>query len=423
VPRDVTLLLCSPAGRVLGALPPFTVDSPWWPDVEPFAPLVRERHGLEVIVVRLLEATGDDEGTGGAVAYLAEVPEHQVDQALDVAREAPPGDALRALAEGDDPRRQPWARPGGVADTLAWADHVLAAAGRQRRGAVVQVKTWNLSSVLRLPMSDGDVWCKSVPAFFAHEGPLVARLAEAEPGLVPPVVAYRADADGESTVLLEGVPGVDQWEAPEPVLAEMAVRWVHVQDRWAAHLDDLLRLGLPDRRAQPLLDAVRALVARPDVRSTLPAGDLAAVDLLVAELPARLAALDACGLPATLVHGDLHPGNWVGDGTRLALVDWGDSAVGHPMVDVRAFLARVPAGAVRDRLWSLFAREWARRRPGSDAAGAMRLVAPVAALTGALVYRTFLDGIEATEQRYHARDVPAMLRLAVAEAQGRTLAR
>jgi hypothetical protein len=273
--------------------------------------------------------------------------------------------------------------------------------------------------VLRLPTGGGDVWCKSVPAFFAHEGPLVARLADADPGLVPAVVAYRAEPGGGSTALLEGVPGVDQWEAPEPVLAEMATRWVDTQDHWAAHVDELLRLGLPDRRAEPLLDAVSTLVARPDVRSTLPAHDLAAVDTLVAELPARLAALDACGLPATLVHGDLHPGNWVGDGRRLVLVDWGDSTVGHPMVDVRAFLARVPAGVVRDRLWEVFVRQWARHRPGSDAAGAMDLVAPVAALTGALVYRTFLDGIEATEQRYHARDVPAMLRLAVTEARSR----
>ena len=303
---------------------------------------------------------------------------------------------------------------------LAWADHVLVAARRPRHGAAVQVKTWNLSSVLRLPTAGGDVWCKSVPAFFAHEGPLMALLGEAEPGLVPAVIAYRPEHGAGSTALLEGVPGVDQWEAPEPVLAEMAVRWVDAQDHWAARVDELLRLGLPDRRSEPLLDAVRGLVARPEVRSTLPAGDLAAVDALVAELPERLAALDACGLPATLVHGDLHPGNWIGDGRRLALVDWGDSTVGHPMIDVRAFLARVPPGPVRDRLSGLVTREWARRRPGSDAAGAMELVAPVAALVGALVYRTFLDGIEATEQRYHARDVPAMLRLAAAEAQRRS---
>ena len=416
MPRDVTLVVCSPDGRVIGTLAPFGVDSPWWPDVEPFAGTVRERHGLDVTVVRLLDVTGDDGGAGGSVTYLAEVPQEQVDrveETLDAARAAPPGDALRALAHGEDPRRQPWARPGGVADTLAWADGELATGGRPRSGPARQVKTWNLSCVLALPTPAGDVWCKSVPAFFAHEGPLLGLLADREPGLAPGVVGRRSEAGEAATTLLEGVPGIDQWEAPEPVLAEMARRWVGVQHRSAEHAGELLRLGLPDRRSAPLLDAVRALVRRDDVRSTLSGTAVAAVDALVAALPERLAALDACGLPATLVHGDLHPGNWVGDGERLALVDWGDSAVGHPLVDVRAFLARVPPGPVRDRLRALVVAEWSRRRPGCDAGLALRLVAPVAALTGALVYRTFLDGIEATEQRYHERDVPAMLRQAV----------
>jgi aminoglycoside phosphotransferase (APT) family kinase protein len=198
----------------------------------------------------------------------------------------------------------------------------------------------------------------------------------------------------------------------------MARRWVAAQDRWAGRVDELLTLGLPDRRSAPLLDAVRCLARRPEVRATLPDADLAAVDALVEELPERLAALDACGLPATLVHGDLHAGNWVGDPSdeseRLALLDWGDTMIGHPMIDVRAFLLRVAEDATRERLRTVFVEEWARRRPGSDADRAMALIGPVAALVGAVVYRMFLDGIEATEQRYHARDVPDMLRLAVA---------
>jgi len=37
------------------------------------------------------------------------------------------------------------------------------------------------------------------------------------------------------------------------------------------------------------------------------------------ELPARLARIERCGLPDTLVHGDLHPGNTrIGGGRRRA---------------------------------------------------------------------------------------------------------
>jgi aminoglycoside phosphotransferase (APT) family kinase protein len=159
---------------------------------------------------------------------------------------------------------------------------------------------------------------------------------------------------------------------------------------------------------------VAGLLRRPEVRATLAPTELEAVDAVVAALPDRLAELDACGLPATLVHGDLHPGNWIGNGSRLRLVDWGDSAVGHPMLDVLAFLERVPPGPVRERLRGVFVESWAAARPGSDPERAMRLVPAVAALWRALVYRRFLDGIERTERDYHEADVPTQLRLSLA---------
>jgi aminoglycoside phosphotransferase (APT) family kinase protein len=158
---------------------------------------------------------------------------------------------------------------------------------------------------------------------------------------------------------------------------------------------------------------VTDLLARPDVRATLTRAELDRLDAAVAALPERLAELDACGLPDTLVHGDLHPGNWIGDGDRLVLVDWGDSLVGHPMLDVLAFLQRTPAGPVRERVRRVFVEAWRHAVPGADPDRAMSLIEPVEALRRALLYRTFLDGIEETERDYHEADVPAMLRLAL----------
>jgi aminoglycoside phosphotransferase (APT) family kinase protein len=428
----VYVVLCAGNGGVLGVLPPLVVESPWWPDVEPVVVAARDSFGVRLTVLRLLDA--QSRPAGGTGAYLAEVcaadaaggEAHAAGgdhadaaggrPALPYVEPLADGDPLRLLAERDDPLRMPWARPGGVATDVAWADRELAAAGTPLTGPAVQVKSWNLSSVVRLPASGGTFWCKHVPPFSAHEGALLAALAASEPDLVPAVVGWRRDADGTGTVLLRGVPGVDQWKAPEPVLRTMLRRWIGVQARWAARLGDLDSLGLPDWRRKPLLAAVRGLVGRADVRERLTDGELASLDELVAALPARLAALDACGLPPTLVHGDLHPGNWIGDGEHLALVDWSDSGIGHPMLDTLAFLSRVPAGAVRERLRDVVVAEWTRWRPDVDAHAAMALVEPVTALLAAVVYRTFVDGIEASERPYHADDVPAMLRLALAPA-------
>ena len=62
---------------------------------------------------------------------------------------------------------------------------------------------------------------------------------------------------------------------------------------------------------------------------------------LVDGLPDRFADLASCGLPDTLVHGDFHPGNTRGVPGRtetLVLLDWGDSGVGNPLLDLPPFL-------------------------------------------------------------------------------------
>ena len=41
----------------------------------------------------------------------------------------------------------------------------------------------------------------------------------------------------------------------------------------------------------------------------------------------------ACGIPDTLSHGDLHPGNVAYDGREVRLFDWTDGCVTHPFLD------------------------------------------------------------------------------------------
>jgi hypothetical protein len=59
-------------------------------------------------------------------------------------------------------------------------------------------------------------------------------------------------------------------------------------------------------------------------------------------------------------------------------------------------------------------RAWRSEYPHADPSRAAELIAPVAALRQALVYQRFLDGIEASERRYHELDVPDWLRRAAA---------
>jgi len=305
-----------------------------------------------------------------------------------------------------------WARPGGVAATLRWADDALATIGRSRVGPMEQIKTWNLSSVLRLPTAAGDVWCKSVPPFLTHEGAIIELVGAEEPTLVPPLLASDPPT---RTVLLGNVSGEDDWDAPEERLLRMVHALVRLQARWSDRAGELIRVGLPDWRARPLRGLIEALVSRSEVRAQLTDGELRELDALVGALPDRFEALDACGVSETLVHGDFHPGNWRSDGPSLVLLDWGDAGVGHPMLDMSSFDQYVPED-IRPRIRAAWIEAWRHERPGSDPARAETLIAPIAALRRAVIYQGFLDQIEPSERRYHEADVPGWLRAALQQA-------
>ena len=137
--REVTLVLCTADGDLLGAAAPFTVDNSWWNAAEDVVATARTALGVDVRVLRILHMPSEaDSPCGGSVAYLAEVDS------------APTGVELRAWP-GDPlaphPNRLPYAQPGGHRPDLEWAITLLADRGIALTTAPTQVRTWNLSSI------------------------------------------------------------------------------------------------------------------------------------------------------------------------------------------------------------------------------------------------------------------------------------
>jgi hypothetical protein len=389
--RDVTLVLCTPDGTLLGALPPFAVCSPFWQEIADVVAEARRAYGVEVTVLRLLSVDREQNWQGGTVAYLA-----QVSAVPDVPLQAWPGDPV-----ADAPHRLTYARPGGPDADLAWADGVLAARGTPRIAPAEQLRTWNLSSIWRLPTGEGPAWLKVVPPFFGHEGAILARLG---PGPVPPLLGTAGDR-----VLMADVPGEDCYDAPVAQLLPIVGVLVGLQTGWIGRVQELLTLGLPDWRPA-------GLTALADDTFRRTAGQLdgptrSGLERLLDGLPERFVAITACGIPDTLVHGDFHAGNVHGTERDFVLLDWGDCGVGHPLLDQSAFLTRQAAPA-REQIQAEWARLWRAAVPGSDPDRAAALIEPIAALRQAVIYRTFLDNIEADEQVYHARDPAWWLRRA-----------
>jgi hypothetical protein len=380
VGRTVTLVLVTADGEVLGALPAFPVASPWYQDIAPVVEGALEEYGLPVTVLRLLDTDGPQ------VRYLAST----------VRRPAVPL-APATVDPAPQPHRAPYAELGGPEASLAWTRGVLGLPGD---APARQVRTWNLASLWVLETPTGRVWLKEVPAFFAHEGAVVAWLAGRYPDFGPDLLAV----DG-ARVLLAEIPGEDRYDAPLPLRLRVLERVCAVQRECVEAVPELLALGVPDRRPPMLTQLIRDTVRRYTDRPT--------GHRLLAGLDARLAELPGCGIPDTLVHGDLYPGNVRGTDTADTVLDWGDSCVGHPGFDLLRMVEGLePAEAAQAS--AAWCAHWRGYLPDSRPERALELLGLVSALRNAAVYAGFLDHIEPAEQVYHRADVPHWLDVAIA---------
>ena len=402
-PRQASLVLVDGRGHAWGSLPAFEVSTPWWQDVGPVVAACAVRFGLRPTILRLL-ASERDAPPGGRVTYLAEASETEIEPAR---AELRPWTGVLA----DDPLRLTWARPGGPERDLAWALAMLREQGLEPTAGPMQVRTWNLSSVWRIPIGETEAWLKVVPPFFAHEGAVIERLA-GQP--VPRLLAR----DG-GRILMPEIPGADRYEAEGSELLAMIDALVALQVAAVADVAGFMAIGVPDWRTPFLVGAIEDVVARTGPQlGALTRGRLEA---FVGGLADRLAEVEACGLPTTLVHGDFSPGNVRGDGLTAprTILDWGDCTIGHPLLDQPAFLDRTPP-AQAPEIRSHWDARWRAAVPRSDPTRAASLLRPVAAARQAVVYRRFLDNIEPSEHPYHAGDPAAWLRRAaeiVAEEQ------
>ncbi|HEY3685908.1 MAG TPA: aminoglycoside phosphotransferase family protein [Streptosporangiaceae bacterium] len=302
-------------------------------------------------------------------------------------------------------------------ELLAWAVGALAGVGRPVTGAVEQVRTWNLSGVFRFPTAGGYAWLKAVPGFAADEAAVIGAFAGVAPGLVPRVLAAapgRVLAAGPGRVLMDEVPGRDCWEASAEVITGAVTRLVEAQ----AALAHGAPAGVADRRGSVLAGRVRALLdredgARPGDGAGVRPGGLSAREVERARgLAGRWGALDGCGLPGTVVHGDFHPGNWRSDGGAPVVLDFADAHLGDPVLDglrMGHFLTGRRLEVAR-RAWAM---AWRDAVPGCAPERALEVGAPLAHLAYAARYQEFLDGIEPSERVYHEGDPAAEIRAAL----------
>ena len=288
-----------------------------------------------------------------------------------------------ALAEyvGDAPARRPdWFRPGWHDRVETWVDGQLSATGRRRAGPLRTHRVWGISAVFEVPTDRGTLWFKACCDHFIAEAAIVHRLAERIGHLVPVL----AGADDEAGwLLMEPLRGASDRDRAPGAVDVVAPRWAQAQIAALDWLEELRAAGCPERGLEVTLAAWH------DVLDTSPEMALL-TDAERQELAPATARADAlvrefwgCGIPDTLSHGDLHPGNVAYDGREVRIFDWTDGCVSHPFLD-GSHLARVldwygTGDGEAERVMQAHAGPWRDAFPGADVDRALEL-APLADL-------------------------------------------
>ncbi|WP_201308735.1 phosphotransferase [Puerhibacterium puerhi] len=226
------------------------------------------------------------------------------------------------------------ATPGWRAAAEAW---VRDAVGRRdaRVTGVEQPRVRPWSTQLVVDTTAGRFWFKACCPAQAFEPALQALLADLVPGAADAPVAVDADrgwlltADRGATLREDHEPTPDDWAA-------VLTAWVAVQQALAAHRDAVLAVGVPDcspatvpARFDLMLARLRAL---PAAHPSHPDPDAAArLEAARPRVAAAAGLLAADPLPASLQHGDLHPGNVFATPGGLRVFDLGDAQWAHPL--------------------------------------------------------------------------------------------
>jgi hypothetical protein len=389
--RVELVIVDCPRGRVLvrnhdDALPWLGFPGPHAPMDHVLTDTVRTAWGLETAILRPLwyDLLALECRSGAAPAGLHWAEPGKVT----------PGRQRAVVRSVLDGRRNPpagrpdWYRPGWVDRVTGWVDAQLAARGVRRKGALVQVKHWSQSAVLRFPTDTGALYVKAVIPELAGEPALLAVVAERFGGYVPQVVATD---DCQQRWITRDFGGISGWDLAGERTACLSV-FAELQAGLAGAVDVLAAAGCPSRAAADLAAAVGPLLARDDLwhdRSlprSLTEQEWEQFHRLAPRLEDYCGALEGGVLPPTLIHGDLEPLNVVRTGASWLVHDWTFAAIGHPFYDLACWLsdcddaeAEAAVAAYLDA-WRPYAsdaelrREWAAAKPVGGLAELLKFV-------------------------------------------------
>jgi hypothetical protein len=223
-----------------------------------------------------------------------------------------------------------------------WVEDVIGPLGFHLNGNFNQLNASPSFSLIRFETNGPALWFKAVGKPNQKEFPITCVLAQLFPGDVPSVLATRPEWNGwltreASGNLLCDVREKALWEKAAVALAELQIGSIH-------HGARLLQAGARDlgvnalsKMVKPFVETMTQLMERQTKIPPIPL-DHEELVLIGDRIETALEALEGLGIPETLGHLDINPGNIIVSPDRFVFLDWAEAYIGNPFLTFQYFL-------------------------------------------------------------------------------------
>jgi hypothetical protein len=252
-----------------------------------------------------------------------------------------------------EPSRAPFTKPGWLSELLAWAQEQLARLGVRLTGSFAQLNASPRFSLIRLETDDASaVWFKATGEPNRHELRVASCVARLFPGYVPEVLGIHS---AWNAWLMREVPGrklddvreLATWRQTAEDLARLQIGSI-------ARKTELFAGGCRDLRLPKLIaeidlwiDRMRPLMAAQESKTPARLTDHQ-LTFLRDSLEQTCLRLSEIGLPDTLGHLDLNPGNILVSPGRSVFLDWAEGCVTNPVVTLQYLREHLQRNRIND---------------------------------------------------------------------------
>jgi hypothetical protein len=236
----------------------------------------------------------------------------------------------------------PFAQLGWFRKLQTWVGETIRPLGFQLKGPFCQFNASPSFNLTRFETDGPAIWFKAVGEPNLREFPVTLTLAQLFPRHLPPILGTRQDCNGWLTPEVEGTnlgetQDITLWETAAAALAKLQIESISKQMQLRdSGARDLSAATLLDR-VHPFLDLMGQLM---DQQTKVSPPILCREELAVLgkRLQDALCLIEERGIPDTLGHLDLNPGNIIVPPNGCAFLDWAEAYVGHPFFSFQYLL-------------------------------------------------------------------------------------